>query len=157
MQRIVWNELDREDRRAALARPRGRADDALIGSGRAIVDDVRAGGWKALVGQALRIDGQEPREVETAPLAETARRDLDPAQIAAIELARDNVRRFHEATVPSDQSVETQPGLSVGKLWRPIERVGLYVPGGNAPLFSTLLMLALPAQAAGVRDILVCS
>jgi histidinol dehydrogenase len=157
MQRLVWNELDREDRRAALARPVARASEELVGTVRGIVDDVRARGWDALVEQALRIDRQEPREVETAPLAEQARGELDAEQLAAIELARDNVQRFHEAMVPQDQRVETQPGLSVGKLWRPLDHAGLYVPGGNAPLFSTLLMLALPARAAGVREIVVCS
>lgn len=157
MQRLVWNELDREDRRAALARPVARASEALVGAVRAIVDDVRARGWDALVEQAMRIDGQEPREVEVAPLAEQARRSLDAEQLSAIELARDNVQRFHEAMVPADQSMEIQPGLTVGKLWRPLDRAGLYVPGGNAPLFSTLLMLALPARAAGVREIVVCS
>ncbi|MEO5774860.1 MAG: histidinol dehydrogenase [Sphingomicrobium sp.] len=157
MQRLVWNELDQEDRRAALARPVARASDQLVANVRGIVDDVRARGWDALVEQAVRIDGQEPREVDTAPLAEQARRTLDAEQLAAIELARDNIQRFHEFMVPSDQGMETQPGLSVGKIWRPLDRAGLYVPGGNAPLFSTLLMLALPARAAGVREIVVCS
>lgn len=157
MRRLVWNELDSEDRRVALARPVARVGEELIASARNIVDDVRARGWEALVEQALRIDGQEPREVETAPLAEQARHSLDAGQLSAIELARDNVQRFHEAMVPKDQSMETQPGLSVGKLWRSLDRAGLYVPGGNAPLFSTLLMLALPARAAGVGDIVVCS
>ena len=157
MQRIVWNELDRVGRRAALARPVARAGEELVQAVRAIVDDVRARGWDALVEQAVRIDGQEPREVDTAPLADQARGALTSEQLAAIELARENVARFHEAVVPADKFVETQPGLSVGKLWRPIDRAGLYVPGGNAPLFSTLLMLALPAKAAQVRDIVVCS
>ncbi|MFL6735045.1 MAG: histidinol dehydrogenase [Sphingomicrobium sp.] len=157
MQRIVWNELDQEDRRAALARPIARASDELVASVRAIVDDVRSRGWDALVEQSLRIDRQEPREVEVAPLAEQARATLTPEQLAGVELAHENVRRFHEATVPADTFVETQPGLNVGKLWRPIQRVGLYVPGGNAPLFSTLLMLALPARAAGVGEIVVAS
>jgi histidinol dehydrogenase len=157
MQRIVWNELDRVGRRAALARPNARIGDELVQAVRAIVDDVRACGWHALVEQAIRIDGQEPREVDTAPLADRARGALTSEQLAAIELARENVARFHEAVVPADRFVETQPGLSVGKLWRPIDRAGLYVPGGNAPLFSTLLMLALPAKAARVRDIVVCS
>ena len=157
MQRLNWNELDREDRRKALARPDARAGEELVAAVRAIVDDVRARGWDALVEQSLRIDKQEPREVETAPLAEQARKALTGDQLAAIELARENVERFHRAMVPADRIIETQPGLSVGKLWRPIERVGLYVPGGNAPLFSTLLMLALPARAAGVREIVVAS
>jgi histidinol dehydrogenase len=155
MQRLIWNDLDDDARAQALARPQARATDELLGAVRGIVDDVRAGGWDALVEQAERIDGIGPRLVDIAPLAEEARRTLSAAQIDAIELARDNIAAFHQAMVPTDQYLETQPGVSVGKLWRPIDRAGLYVPGGNAPLFSTLLMLALPARAAGVREIVV--
>ena len=57
--------------------------------------------------------------------------------------------------MPADLSVETMPGLVVRKVWRAIDRVGLYVPGGKTPLFSTLLMLAIPASVAGVREIVV--
>jgi len=155
MQLLVWNDLDATARARALARPDARVSDELLQSVRAIVDDIRARGWDALVEQAERIDGVAPCLVEVAPLAEEARRSLNCEELRAIELARDNVATFHQATVPSDRRIETQPGISVGKLWRPIERAGLYVPGGNAPLFSTLLMLALPARAAGVREIVV--
>ena len=89
-----------------------------------------------------------------APLAAEARKSLPADQVAAIELATDNVRRFHEACMPSDVVVETMPGLTVRKVWRPIDRIGLYVPGGKTPLFSTLLMLAIPARAAGVREVI---
>jgi histidinol dehydrogenase len=157
MQRLVWSELDEAARAKALARPQARAADELLRTVRAIVDDVRSRGWQGLAEQAMRIDGQEPRRIDVAPLAAQARRELDPEQLAAIELAHANVRTFHEAMVPKDHRIETQPGISVGKLWRPIERCGLYVPGGNAPLFSTLLMLALPARAAGVREIVVAT
>jgi histidinol dehydrogenase len=157
MQRLVWSELDEAARAKALGRPQARAGDELLRTVRAIVDDVRSRGWQGLAEQAMRIDGQEPRRIDVAPLAAQARRELDPEQLAAIELAHANVRAFHEAMVPKDHRIETQPGISVGKLWRPIERCGLYVPGGNAPLFSTLLMLALPARAAGVREIVVAT
>lgn len=157
MQRLVWSELDEAARAKALARPQARAGDELLRTVRGIVDDVRSRGWQALVEQARRIDGQEPRLIDVTPLAAQARRELDPEQLTAIELARANIQAFHEAMLPRDHRVETQPGISVGKLWRPIERCGLYVPGGNAPLFSTLLMLALPARAAGVRDIIVAT
>lgn len=88
-----------------------------------------------------------------APLAAEARRTLAPEQVAAIELAAANIRAFQESSLPAEHRVETMPGLTVRKIWRPIDRVGLYIPGGRTPLFSTLLMLALPARAAGVRDI----
>jgi histidinol dehydrogenase len=150
---LRWNELGEAARRTALARPEQRVDPVLQSAVRAIVEDVRAGGWDALCDIARRIDGDEPRQVEVAPLAAEARRVLSREQVEAIELAARNIRAFHEASRPSDISTETMPGLTVSKLWRPIDRVGLYVPGGKTPLFSTLLMLAIPARVAGAREI----
>jgi len=157
MQRLVWRDLDERGRAAALARPQARASDELLRTVQEIVDDVRARGWEALVEQSQRIDGVAPRLIDVAPLARQARDTLSAGELGAIELARDNIATFHAAMLPSDRRVETQPGISVGKLWRPLDRAGLYVPGGSAPLFSTLLMLALPARAAGVREIIVAT
>ncbi|MDQ8755584.1 histidinol dehydrogenase [Sphingosinicella sp. LHD-64] len=157
MRRFDWNTLDEAARIAAVARPAGRSDPALRTAVAAIVEDVRAGGWEALVAQALRIDGATPERVPVAAAAEEARRILSTEQLRAIELARRNIVRFHEKSLPAEHAVETVPGLSVRKVWRPIDRIGLYVPGGVAPLFSTLMMLALPARAAGVREIVVAT
>jgi histidinol dehydrogenase len=149
----IWSDLDAEQRRALLARPGGRSDPALQQAVRAIVDDVRSGGWAALAAQALRLDGEAPRRVPVAPLAAEARRALAPADVAAIELAARNIAAFHDDSLPAAHVVETMPGLVVRKVWRAIDRVGLYIPGGGTPLFSTLLMLAIPARAAGVGEI----
>lgn len=153
MKTFVWNELGETGRRMALARPDQRADPALQSAVCAILEEVRAGGWDALCAIGRRIDGEEPLEVEVAPVAADARRSLSAEQIAAIELAAASIRAFHEASRPKDISVETMPGLTVRKVWRTIDRVGLYVPGGKTPLFSTLLMIGLPARAAGVSEI----
>ena len=153
MKSFVWNELGESGRRAALARPKQRQDAELQASVRSIVEEVQNEGWKAVSAIASRIDGEEPREVEIAPVAAEARRLLSALQVEAMEAAAANIRAFHEASRPADVSIETAPGLSVRKVWRAIDRVGLYVPGGKTPLFSTLLMLGLPAQAAGVKEI----
>jgi histidinol dehydrogenase len=150
---LVWRDLDAAARAAALARPAQRSDAALQAAVRAIVEDVRTGGLDALCAHAIRLDGEAPRRVETASLAAEARGTLSPEQVEAIELAARNVAAFHADSLPAEHAVETMPGLVVRKLWRPIDRVGLYIPGGETPLFSTLLMLALPARAAGVREI----
>jgi histidinol dehydrogenase len=157
MQRLVWKELGAADRASALTRPAQRSDSGLQEQVRAIVDDVRAGGWEALCAQALRLDGAAPERVTVIEIAEEARRSLSSEQLRAIELARRNIAAFHKGSVPQEHALETMPGLSVRKIWRPIDRVGLYVPGGRTPLFSTLLMLALPARAAGVKEILVAT
>ncbi len=153
MKTFDWNRLDAAGRRAALARPAQRSDPALQAAVRAIVEDIRSRGWTGLTAQALRLDGEVPRLVPVAPVAEQARRILAPGQVEAIELAAANIRAFHEGSRPAEHKMETMPGLTVRKLWRAIDRIGLYVPGGGTPLFSTLLMLALPARAAGVGEI----
>jgi histidinol dehydrogenase len=153
VKRLVWNELSAAARRAALARPKQRSDDVLQTAVRDIVDEVRRDGWRGLVDVAVRIDGETPRTVEVQALAEQARRRLPANQIEAMEFAAARIRAFHEASVPSDFVMETAPGLTVRKTWRAIERVGVYVPGGRTPLFSSLMMLAIPARAAGVREI----
>jgi histidinol dehydrogenase len=150
---LDWGRLDPAGRSEALARPAQRSDAAQQSAVRAIVEDVRSRGWAGLAAQALRLDGELPRLVPVAPIAADARRSLAPAQVAAIELAAANIRAFHEGSLPLEHRVETMPGLVVRKIWRPVDRVGLYVPGGATPLFSTLLMLALPARAAGVREL----
>lgn len=152
---LVWSDLSAAEQAAALARPPARRSPELVAGVGAILDEVRGGGWDALVRVSTRIDGRGPEEVDTAPLAAAARATLSPDSVAALELAARNIRTFHEASRPGDTRVETMPGLSVEKAWRPIDRVGLYVPGGATPLFSTLLMLALPARAAGVGEIVV--
>jgi histidinol dehydrogenase len=153
VKRVVWKELGAAGRQSALARPRQRSDDRLQKAVRAIVDEVQQDGWRGLVDVAMRIDGEAPRAVEVRSLAAKARDRLPADQVNAIEFAASRIRAFHEASLPTDFAMETAPGLTVRKTWRAIERVGIYVPGGKTPLFSSLMMLAIPAQAAGVREI----
>lgn len=153
MEQVEWSTLDEAQRAAVLSRPATRADDGLRAGVAAIIAAVRAGGWAGLVEQSLRIDGVEPIEVAVAPAAAAAGEQLPLAAIAAIELAWRNILAFHRASLPHDVAVETFAGLQVRKLWRAIDRVGLYIPGGSSPLFSSLLMLAVPARVAGVGEI----
>ena len=155
MKILDWNELNEAERTEALQRPEQRADEKLQAAVRAIIAQVRQEGWEGLCSIARRIDGHEPQCVEVTPIAAQARRSIDSQTLEAIELAARTIRTFHEASIPDDLSVETLPGLIVRKLWRPIDRVGIYVPGGKTPLFSTLLMLAIPASVAGARELVV--
>lgn len=153
MKRFVWNDLTAAEKVAALARPPQREDEGLQAAVQSIVADVRERGWDGLSEIALRIDGAIPSDVDVGLLAAQARRRLAAEQVHALELAANSIRAFHEASVPRDFSMETAPGVTVTKTWRAIDRVGLYVPGGKTPLFSSLLMLAIPARAAGVSEI----
>ena len=153
MERFDWSDVAR--RGEALARPRGREDAALLDAVRAIVDDVRTRGWDALVEQAQRIDNAPPERIAVAAYATRARAELPAEAVAAMALAARNIETFHKQTRPVDTEVIPYPGLSVAKQWRPLSSAGLYVPGGKAPLFSTLLMLAIPARVAGVERLTV--
>jgi len=153
IERFDWSDIGA--RSAALARPRGREDRALTASVQAIIADVRNRGWPALCEQALRIDGAEPGLVPVARFAEQARVTLSTAALDAMALALRNIEAFHRQTRPRDVTVTTMPGLDVAKQWRALGSAGLYIPGGKAPLFSTLLMLAVPARVAGVGTLTV--
>lgn len=154
---LVWSRLSEAERAAALARPGGRSDPTLRAKVATIVEDVRSRGWEGLADWAERIDRAVPRRVPVVEAAEEARRTLSTAQLRAIELARRNIARFHAKSLPEAHEVETMAGITVRKVWRPVERIGLYIPGGAAPLFSTLMMLAIPARAAGVGEIVVAT
>ena len=76
---------------------------------------------------------------------------------AAIQLAKANIEKFHTAQTENKQIIETTPGVNCWRESRPIEKIGIYIPGGSAPLFSTVLMLGVPAQIAGCREIVLCT
>ena len=153
MIRFDWSDVAK--RGQALARPRSRADSAMLAEVRRILDEVRGEGWAGLARLSKAIDGAPPERIEVAPFAERARARLPIEAQRAMKLAADNIEIFHRKTLPEPVEVITYPGLSVSKVWRPLDRAGLYVPGGRAPLFSTLMMLAIPARVAGVRTLTV--
>lgn len=140
-----------------LKRPQADSRDleALVGS---VFEEVRAGGDEALrkytrVFDEVTLDGiRVPAEEIDA-----AAREVPGGLRQAIELAYDNIFAFHAAQKTSPVAVTTQKGVECWQEKHPIQRVGLYIPGGTAPLFSTVLMLAIPAQIAGCREIVLCS
>ena len=152
MRLIDWSSLDADGRRAALARPQRRTETRVSDGVRAIFDDVQARGGAAVTDWSLKLDGAAPRRIAITRETVAAARDrLSPADTRAITMAAANIRVFHQLTVPVDTAIiETTPGVRSQLVWRPIASAGLYVPGGSAPLFSSLMMLAIPATAAGV-------
>lgn len=152
MQQIDWSSLDGQGRLDALARPAHRADAEVAGIVATLFAEVDQRGGAAVADWAERIDGVRPRRIAvTEQTVAEARAALPPADTRALRVAAENVRIFHEATRPEDSAwVETTPGVRSRLVWRPIRSAGIYVPGGTAPLFSSLLMQAIPAQVAGV-------
>ena len=124
----------------------------------AVLADVRQRGDEAVKGYELKFDhvDLDILAVSDEEMAETEA--LVSAELReAISLAHDNIKKFHEAQRFRSKKVETQPGVVCWQKSVAIEKVGLYIPGGTAPLFSTVLMLATPAKIAGCSEIVLCT
>ena len=125
---------------------------------RNILERVKRDGDKALRELALEIDGISLSSLRVSPEEIAEASSKVPQEMKdALEAAYANIWKFHEAELPSPVTVETSPGVTCTQMASPIKRVGLYIPGGTAPLFSTLLMLAIPAKVAGCPDIILCT
>jgi histidinol dehydrogenase len=135
-----------------------RNDEALNTRVAAIVEAVRQGGDAALLQLSREIDGWDAPTLRISEKAlATAADALSPALRAAMAIAAENIRQFHQAQRRTNLEMETTPGVRCHQRSVPVQRVGLYVPGGTAPLVSTVLMLALPAQIAGCPEIVLCT
>ena len=132
--------------------------ESLFDTVRTILDRVKADGDRAVLAyeeqfdrvklSSLAVGEEEMQEAEDL---------LDEELKSAIRLAKQNIETFHAAQRFTSKRVETQPGVTCWQKAVPIERVGLYIPGGTAPLFSTVLMLAVPARIAGCGEIVLCT
>jgi len=123
-----------------------------------ILDDVRQNGDSAVMKYEAMFDKVEldALQVSEAEIDEAVN-SLAPELLDALRLAHANIKRFHESQRFEGKPVETAPGVTCWQKSVPIEKVGLYIPGGTAPLFSTVLMLAVPAKIAGCREIVLCT
>ena len=130
----------------------------LTATVRSVLDDIKARGDEAVKEYELKFDRVqlESLSVSQAEMDE-AETLVDDDLKAAIQLAHDNIKTFHESEKFVGQKVSTQPGITCWQKSVAIEKVGLYIPGGTAPLFSTVLMLATPAKIAGCREIVLCT
>lgn len=138
---------------------RAEQDNSLIAERvAAIVERVVAQGDSAIRALTEQIDGVQLSQLEvSAEEIAWASEQVSEQVKQAIEVAMKNISAFHEAQMPSEVRVETQRGVVCVQRPVAIQRVGLYIPGGTAPLFSTVLMLALPAKIAGCREIILCT
>lgn len=140
-----------------LARPHHDASDlnSIVAQ---VLADIRQNGDEAIRRYELKFDKVQLDDLAVSPAEMTEASDLVTPELRnAIQQAHDNIARFHQAQQMSPIRVETQPGVECWQQSVAIERVGLYIPGGTAPLFSTVLMLATPAKIAGCDEIILCS
>ena len=146
-QRELWKENS--------ARPQKSAEMIRLRVGE-IIDRVVSGGDNALVELTGELDGVSLDSLfVTEEEIAAASQFLDEGLKVAIDVAASNIELFHKAQMPVEIEVETMPGIKCYQRSFPINRVGLYIPGGTAPLFSTLLMLAIPARIAGCAEIAI--
>ena len=148
-QRSEWN---------VLCRRGGNDNAAVLDIVTGILEDVKTNGDSAIRELAARIDGVELDDlrVSQAEISEAAA-SISPALKEAIAQAIANIEAFHAAQLPKEITVETMQGVTCIQRPVPIDSVGLYIPGGTAPLFSTVLMLGIPARIAGCRRVIMCT
>ena len=145
----TWAEL--------LSRP-AQSHETITAKVRPILNDISEQGDAGVRKWAALLDQQQDEDFEISQEAlAAAEAELDADLIEAIQQAYANIRRFHEAQHQAVEKIETMPGVTCWRKSVGIEKVGIYIPGGTAPLFSTVLMLGVPAQLAGCREIVLCT
>ncbi|WON78142.1 histidinol dehydrogenase [Serratia sp. UGAL515B_01] len=155
---VNWASCSAEQRAELLMRPAISASDNITRTVREILDNVKTQGDSALREYSAKFDKAEVAALRvTAEQIEQACARLGEEIKQAMAVAVANVETFHNAQKLPPVDVETMPGVRCQQVTRPIDSVGLYIPGGSAPLFSTVLMLATPARIAGCRRVVLCS
>lgn len=158
MEILIWNNLSESEKQQYLARPAQVNGDTIKSAVDAIKANVLENGDKALFELGEKFDKVKLDSLVISKEQIQAAEARIPAELKqAIQNAKGNIERFHQAQKNQEIDIETQPGVRCQVVTRPINRVGLYIPGGSAPLFSTVLMLAIPAKIAGCKKIVLCS
>jgi len=158
MRTVVWQSLSESQQDSVLERPAISEGANITAAVSEVINKVRAEGDSALLELTEKFDRVTPDSIRVS------RKEIDAAcgrltdeMKQALEQAYQNISKFHEAQKPQPIKVETQPGVVCEQVTRAINTVGLYIPGGSAPLPSTVLMLGVPAQIAGCRKVVLCS
>ena len=159
MKRYITSQVSPETVEDALQRPSQRSTDKIMGIVNPIIKSVREKGDSALLEYTHKFEKATSltSPVLRAPFPESLM-NISPETKEAIDISYENIRKFHAAQKDDTTlHVETMPGVVCSRFARPIERVGLYVPGGTAVLPSTTLMLGVPAKVAGCKKIVIAS
>uniref|UniRef100_A0A8H7N7R9 histidinol dehydrogenase n=1 Tax=Bionectria ochroleuca TaxID=29856 RepID=A0A8H7N7R9_BIOOC len=159
MQKIDSSQTSEAELLEKLKRPSQKSPDAILKIIHPIIEEVRKGGDKAVLSYTHKFEKATSltSPVLKAPFPKELM-DLSPETIKAIDTSFENIKRFHSAQAEEKPlRVETMPGVVCSRFSRPIERVGLYIPGGTAVLPSTALMLGVPAMVAGCKKVVFAS
>ncbi|WP_299889749.1 histidinol dehydrogenase [uncultured Lacinutrix sp.] len=154
--RIIENP-NKSDWKEVLKRPTQTVDD-IETTVNQIFDDIKRNGHTAIAKYTALFDGVKlDTSIVSVEEIENASNKVSNVLKTAIQQAKANIEAFHSAQITKRVSVETISGVQCWQEKRPIEKVGLYIPGGTAPLFSTVLMLAVPANIAGCKELVLCT
>ncbi|HDR1021807.1 TPA: histidinol dehydrogenase [Pasteurella multocida] len=158
MQIYNWSELNTIEQERLLSRPAQSVGEQITQAVNEIKANVLKNGDQALFELSEKFDKVklESLVISKEQIEQASSRISDELK-QAIQTAKGNIERFHQAQKNERIDIETQEGVRCQVLTRPIQKVGLYIPGGSAPLFSTVLMLAVPAKIAGCKTIVLCS
>ncbi|NNE59056.1 MAG: histidinol dehydrogenase [Hellea sp.] len=158
MEPLFWDRLSKDEQRGALSRPAGLTDNAVQAAVDAIMDAVQARGDAAVLEYTRKFDAPDLTVLNVSlDDCEAAWNGLPIEQQEALKVAKANVETFHFAQMPESITTETMPGVECRREPRALKTVGLYVPGGTAPLVSTTIMLAVPAKVAGCKQRIMVS
>ncbi|EOZ6414027.1 histidinol dehydrogenase [Cronobacter turicensis] len=155
---VDWNTCSAQAQRELLMRPAISASESITRTVADILNNVKARGDAALREYSAKFDKTDVAALNVTPEeidAAVARLDDKVKQAMAVAVA--NIEKFHRAQQLAPVDIETLPGVRCQQVTRPVASVGLYIPGGSAPLFSTVLMLATPARIAGCKRVVLCS
>ncbi|MBI2791402.1 MAG: histidinol dehydrogenase [Gammaproteobacteria bacterium] len=158
MKTVNWNALNKQQKDECLQRPSGSSNDDIIEITRNIISTVRREGDAALRQYSLQFDGAALEDflVSDQEFIE-AKAEVSSEILEAIRFAIKRLTAYSKAQLPENFIFDSKDGVICERQYRPIQRVGLYVPGGTASLVSTLTMLAVPAQVAGCGQKILCS
>ncbi|GKX50498.1 histidinol dehydrogenase [Budvicia aquatica] len=158
MQLTYWEKSTQQQQKALLSRPAVNASDRISAAVKEIIEQVRCDGDKALLALTAKFDKTQLNDIRVS------QQDIDAASARlgdeikqAMAIAARNIETFHSAQAIAPVDIETQPGVRCQQVTRPIRSVGLYIPGGTAPLPSTVLMLGIPSRLAGCSQVVLCS
>ena len=158
MKTVVWQSLSETQQDSILERPAITEGANITAAVSEVIAKVRTEGDAALRELTAKFDGVTPESIRVSEQeVDEACSRLSEQMKQALEQAYSNIAKFHKAQKPQPIKVETQPGVVCEQVTRPIQKVGLYIPGGSAPLPSTVLMLGVPAKIAGCHKVVLCS
>ena len=158
MRTVVWPSLSETQQESVLERPAISAGVNITATVQELISQVRRDGDVALLALTEKFDRVKPDSLRVSQAEiDAASERLSAEMKQALQQAYSNIAQFHKAQKPQPLKVETMPGVVCEQVTRAINKVGLYIPGGSAPLPSTVLMLGVPAQIAGCRKVVLCS